>query len=132
MSTSRNSRAAQPKPASAVDPEMLAQYRRAARAPTTREEIRTMMALVDDYQTLTATGNALQALGAGLDLVDVCLRIAATPACNAKERQHKAGFFALHFHAMVTSFDHGHVARIADATVATEQALATRNPTTRQ
>ena len=58
--------------------------------------------------------------------------MAATPACNAKKRQYKAGFFELHFRSMVTSFDHRHAALVADAAVAAEHALAKSDPATRQ
>lgn len=88
--------------------------------------------LIDDYQILVAADDLPHALGAGLELVDLCLRIAATPASTAADGRHKAAFFELHFSSMARSFDHGHVARIANAAVTAEQALATSDSTTRQ
>ncbi len=125
MSKARKDQIAKPRPSSAVDPVMLAQYRCAARAPTMREEIRALMLLVDDYQALLAAGDLRRALGAGLQLVDLGLRIPATPSPNAAQRQCKAGFFERHFGSLVSSFSHSHVARLANAAVAVEQALAT-------
>ena len=123
MSKVQNSRAATARPASAVDPEMLAMYRRAARAPSLREDIRALMALSDDYQILIAAGDLLHALGAGIQLVDVALRIAATPGSTARDRRNKASFFESHLPSLVKSFGYGHVALIADAAVGAERAL---------
>ena len=133
MSKSRKNRTAKPRPASAVHPEMLAQYCRAARAPTMREENRALMLLIEDYETLEETGQMAYALGVGLELVDLGLRIAATPSANALERQYKAGLFAAqHFGSWMKSLDHGHVERIAYAAVAADQTLAEDHPNAHQ
>ena len=125
MSKSSQTRTAKP---SAVHPEMLAQYRRAARAPSMREEIRALMRLVDDYDALIRADDLEHALGAGLELVDVGLRFAATPSETATDRQYRAGFFELHFGSLMQAFSHGHVARIADAAVTAERSSAANSP----
>ena len=82
------------------------------------------MRFARDYQKLIVAGDLLHALGAGLELVDVALRVAATPASNILERRYKEGFFAEHFPSMMRSFDQGHIALIADAAIEAEKDLA--------
>ena len=83
-----------------------------------------LMRFTRDYQKLIVAGDLLHALGAGLELVDVALRVAATPASNILERRYKAGFFAEHFPSMMQSFGQGHIALIADAAIEAEKDLA--------
>lgn len=124
MPKSRKSRSAAAQPASAVHPEMLAQYLRAAQGPTMREEVQTLRMLIDDYQALMTAGDLVRGLGAGLELVDLGLRIAATLSPTDMDRKYKAGFFGQHFGSMTSRFGHAHVGRLAEAAVAAEQALA--------
>ena len=128
----RKRRRPQPQPASAVSPEMLALYRQAARPPTLAEELRELWILDADLQALLALGDQVHALGAGLQLVDVALRVAATPSSAAKLRRHKVEFFEEHFASLVHSFSHGHVVRIANAAVAMEMVLPTDEPQVRR
>ena len=124
MSTSQRNRKVQTRPASAVDREMHDQYLLAARTPTIQQSSRSLTSLIDDYQALIDAGDLTHALGAGLELVDLGLRIAATPCTTFMDRAHKAGLFGGHFEMMMKAFDHEHVAVIAEAAVATERALS--------
>ena len=123
MSKSRTSRNDHRRTASAVDPDMHAQYTRAARKCSISEENRTLLMLVSDYQTLIKTGDLIRTLGAGLELVDLGLKIAAMPSATDMERAYKVGLFEKHFCMMMQAFDHAHVATIADAAMAAERAF---------
>jgi hypothetical protein len=120
MSKSHNRTGGEPRTASAVDPERLADYRAAARRPSLREDVRALMALSHDYETLNAARDLRHALGAGLELIDVALRVAVTPSADDAQRRFKREFFRTHFASLVRSFSHDHVAAIAQAVVAAE------------
>ena len=83
-----------------------------------------MMVLAADYQALITAGDLVHALGAGIELVDLGLRIAAAPAACAMEQAYKEGFFSLHFPAMMQAFNHPHVATLADAAMAADRTLS--------
>ena len=128
MSKSTKGRPSRARPTSAVGENLLAHYRRHSRAPDLRTDARTLATFATDYAILNKAGDLILALGAGLEVVDLGLRMAATPSPSPHDLQRKIGFFALHFGPLVSSFSHDHVALIAKAAVEAEQALASTYP----
>ncbi len=128
MPKSNKSRPAQARPPSAVGENLLAHYRRHSRVPDVRKDVRTLATFANDYSILCEAGDLILALGAGLEVVDLGLRMAATPSPSQHDLQRKIGFFALHFGPLVSSFSHDHVALITGAAVEAEQALAVTCP----
>lgn len=124
MSKSGASRTAGPESKSAIDPEVLALYQRAA-AASERGDVRLLMQIWGDYGTLAAICDEVRALGAELEFIDVALRIAATPAGSDALWGHKKQFFERYFGPLATSFVH--VGRVADAAVAAERLLRSRH-----
>ena len=128
MSKSRNGRHSPIRPKSAVASSVLRHYRRASRTPTTQQDSQLLMCLAADYNALMEAGDLVHALGAGLEIVGLGLRIAATPSVTDSDRAYKASLFSRDFPTMMRNVSHGHVTALADITVAAEQALSA-NPT---
>ena len=128
MSKSDYSRPAQAHPMSAVGENLLAQDRRHSRVPDLRKDVRTLATFASDYSILVKAGDLILALGAGLEVVDLGLRMAATPSPSQHDLQRKIEFFAVHFGPLVSSFSHDHVALIAGSAVQAEQSLEVTYP----
>ncbi len=123
MSKSNKLRSQRPRKASAVSDVMLAQYERARRVPSTREEVRTVLSFLQDHATLTAVGEPTAAAGAALEAVDIALRLAATPAPTDEDLSLKGDFLRLQFGPFAKACGHPQVATIAAAALAAERAL---------
>ena len=126
MPKSRKVRNVEARPASAVDPIMLAHYRRAAREPDPREKARALTQAVGEYTALVDAGENLPAMGAAVELLDVVMRIATTPASDDADWAYKVRFFERYFPSMAETIRHPHAARVAWAVVNAERVLSPR------
>lgn len=131
MAKSRNGRTTGSRAVSDVHPATLAVYRRAARAPTLREDVRLLLQLVNDYEALVTTGDLICAMGAGIELIDVALRVATTPSADARERDYKTGFFGRFFASMAETLNHPAAAHVAAAALAAERTFVGASAGTR-
>lgn len=132
MSKTRKRRPEGTRAESAVDPERVAIYRRAARAAGSRELVGKLRRLTDDYGALAQAGRHLLAMGAAVELLDVALRIATTPSPDARDWEKKVEFFERLFPSMAETLRHPHAARVALAALDAERALRAGGSGTRR
>ena len=107
---------------SAVSDAMLARYKGAQLVPTTRDEIETILAFLQDHATLTDMGEPAAARGAALEAVDIALRLAATPAPTDGDLSLKSDFLEAEFCPFAAAHLDADVARVVAAASAANRA----------
>lgn len=110
---------------SGVDPDRLALYRHTSRAPDARRDERTLRRVTRDHGILVQAGDVRRGDGAAMTVVDVVLRMAATPSPDSARRECKRAFVERRLPAIADAIRHPQVAGLARAALDAELAATT-------